>query len=261
MLSFYSYSSFDAGAGCCGSVYPRHLPGITSARDCFVVFIAVGEKQDEISSFGIEQDRRGTADGGRCAGLCRRAARVEVFVAARAYLGKPTDDFSKSAIAEAAQAVNQVRPQLRYFHSSQYINDLANGDTCVAHGYSGDLLQARDRASEAGNGVEIAYVVPAEGAVVWTDVMAIPKDAPNPAAAHKFIDYLLQPQVIAEITNYVAYANANAAATDLVDEAIRSDTGIYPPAQTLAKLLVLKTPCDKQARAMNRAWTRVKTGQ
>tara|TARA_R110002167_G_scaffold23597_7_gene83778 strand:- start:17323 stop:18423 length:1101 start_codon:yes stop_codon:yes gene_type:complete len=186
---------------------------------------------------------------------------TEVFVAARAYLGKPTDDFSKSAIAEAAQAVNRVRPQLRYFHSSQYINDLANGDTCVAHGYSGDLLQARDRASEAGNGVEIAYVVPAEGAVVWTDVMAIPKDAPNPAAAHKFIDYLLQPQVIAEITNYVAYANANAAATDLVDEAIRSDAGIYPPVQTLAKLLVLKTPTDKQARAMNRAWTRVKTGQ
>jgi len=186
---------------------------------------------------------------------------TEVFVAARAYLGKPTDDFSKSAVAEAAAVVSQVRPQLRYFHSSQYINDLANGDTCVAQGYSGDILQARDRASEAANGVEVAYAVPSEGAVVWTDVMAIPADAPNPAAAHKFINYLLQPEVIADITNYVAYANANGAATDLVDEEIRGDAGIYPPAETRAKLLVLKTPTDKQSRDMNRAWTRVKTGQ
>ncbi len=186
---------------------------------------------------------------------------TEVLVAARAYLGQPTDDFSNTAVAEAAAVVSQVRPQLRYFHSSQYINDLANGDTCVAQGYSGDILQARDRALEADNGVEIAYAVPSEGAVVWTDVMAIPADAPNPSAAHQFIDYLLQPEVIAEISNYVAYANANAVATELVDEEIRNDAGIYPPAETRAKLRVLNTPTDKQTRAMNRAWTRVKTGQ
>ena len=186
---------------------------------------------------------------------------TEVFVAARAYLGKDTADYSATAIAEAAQVISAVRPYIRYFHGSQYINDLANGDTCVAHGYSGDILQARDRASESENGVNIAYAVPAEGAVVWTDVMAIPADAHNVAAAHQFINYLLQPKVIADISNYVAYANANAKATELVDKAIREDAGIYPPAATRERFLVLKTPTDREARAMNRSWTRVKTGQ
>ena len=144
---------------------------------------------------------------------------TEVFVAARSYLGKDTADFSTAAINEAAAVVSKVRPNIRYFHSSQYINDLANGDTCVAHGYSGDLLQARDRAAEANNGVEIVYLVPSEGAVVWTDVLAIPADAPNPAAAHAFINHLLTPEVIAGVSNYVAYANANSKATALVDEA------------------------------------------
>jgi len=186
---------------------------------------------------------------------------TEVLTAARAYLGKPVDDFSKEAIEEAADVVNKVRGYVRYFHSSQYINDLANGDICVAHGYSGDVLQARDRAAEADNGVEVAYAVPSEGAVVWTDVMVIPKDAPNPEAAHKFINYLLDPAVIAPISDYVAYANANSAADELVDPEIRNDPGIYPPQATREKLVVLKTPSEREVRVMNRAWTRVKTGQ
>ncbi|MBC8211728.1 MAG: polyamine ABC transporter substrate-binding protein [Gammaproteobacteria bacterium] len=186
---------------------------------------------------------------------------TEVFVAARAYLGKNTDDFSKTAITEAADVVSAVLPHIRYFHSSQYINDLANGDSCVAHGYSGDILQARDRAAEAKNAVNIAYAVPAEGAVVWTDVMVIPKDAPNAQAAHQFINYMLRPEVIAPVTNFVSYANANSKATALVDEEIRNDPGIYPQQETRNKLLVLKTPSEKEARAMTRAWTRVKTGK
>ncbi len=186
---------------------------------------------------------------------------TEVFIAANAYRGSATDDYSKASIEGAAKIVQAVRPMIRYFHSSQYINDLANGDLCVAHGYSGDILQARDRAAEAGNGVEVAYAVPSEGAVVWTDVMVIPADAPNPEAAHKFINYLLQPEVIAPISNFVAYANANAAATELVDEAIRNDPGIYPPTKTRDNLIVIKTPSERQTRDMNRSWTRVKTGQ
>jgi putrescine transport system substrate-binding protein len=186
---------------------------------------------------------------------------TEVFVAARAYLGEDTTDFSKAALERAAATVLAVRPHIRYFHSSQYINDLANGDICVAHGYSGDILQARDRAIEAGNGVELAYSVPAEGAVVWTDVMAIPADAPHPDNAHRFIDFLLQPEVIAAITNRVAYANANAAATELIDATIRNDAGIYPPQETRQRLIVLKTPGERQIRDMNRIWTRVKTGR
>lgn len=186
---------------------------------------------------------------------------TEVFVAARAYLGEDTTDFSKAALEKAAETIMAVRPNIRYFHSSQYINDLANGDICVAHGYSGDILQARDRAVEAGNGVEVAYAVPSEGAVVWTDVMVIPADAPHPEAAHQFINFLLQPDVIAPITNYVAYANANAAATELIDEEIRNDAGIYPPQETRENLIVLKTPTERQIRDMNRSWTRVKTGR
>ena len=186
---------------------------------------------------------------------------TEVFAAAHAYKGEPTNDFSKESIKKAVDTVNAVRPKIRYFHSSQYINDLANGDTCVAQGYSGDILQARDRAAEAKNGVEIAYLVPKEGAVVWTDVMVIPADAPNPSEALKFINYLLEPEVIAAVSNYVAYANANTKATALLDEEIRNDAGIYPPAETRAKFMVTDSPTEKQSRNMNRAWTRIKTGQ
>ncbi|BBP44444.1 polyamine ABC transporter substrate-binding protein [Thiosulfativibrio zosterae] len=186
---------------------------------------------------------------------------TEVFAAAHAYKGEPTDDFSKANIEKATETLMAIRPNIRYFHSSQYINDLANGDTCVAQGYSGDILQARDRADEAKNGVEIAYLVPKEGAVVWTDTMVIPKDAPNPKAALQFINYLLQPEVIAPISNFVAYANANAKALPLVDESIRNDPGIYPSDATREHFMVLKAPSDKQARNLNRAWTRIKTGQ
>ena len=186
---------------------------------------------------------------------------MEVFVAARLYLGKDTSDYSKGAIKEAAAAINAVRKDIRYFHSSQTINDMANGDICVAHGYSGDMLQAQARAAEANNGVKVEYVIPREGAVVWTDVAVIPNDAPNPEAAHQFVNYLLQPEVIASISDYVAYANANAAATPLVDEEVRNHPGIYPPAETQQRLVVLKAPTSREARNMTRSWTRVKTGK
>ena len=131
----------------------------------------------------------------------------------------------------------------------------------MAHGYSGDVLQARDRANEADNGVNIAYAAPSEGAVVWTDVFAIPVDAPNVANAHAFLNYVMEPEVIADVSNYVAYANANRASVALVDEAVRNDPGIYPPAATQERFIVLKTPSDAQIRSMNRLWTRVKTGR
>ncbi|HDZ07541.1 extracellular solute-binding protein [Pseudohongiella sp.] len=186
---------------------------------------------------------------------------TEVFVAARAYRGLPTDDYSSAAAQEAADVVAAARPYIRYFHSSSYISDLANGDLCVAHGYSGDVLQARDRANEADNGVNIAYAAPAEGAVVWTDVFAIPVDAPNVANAHAFLNYIMEPEVIAGVSNYVAYANANSASVSLVDDVVRNDPGIYPPAATQERFIVLQTPSDSQIRSMNRLWTRVKTGR
>lgn len=213
-----------------------------------------------LDSWGLIFDPKNAEKLAAC-GISLMDDATEVFAAAHAYKGEPSDDFSKKGIAQATNTLTAVRAHIRYFHSSQYINDLANGDLCVAHGYSGDILQARDRAMEAKNGVEIAYFAPKEGAVVWTDVMVIPADAPNPKAAHAFINFLLEPKVIAEISNTVAYANANSAATNLVDEAVRNDPGIYPPEATRANFMVLKTPKDKEARNINRAWTRIKTGQ
>ena len=186
---------------------------------------------------------------------------LEVFAAAQAYLGNDTHDYSKASIQKAADAVTAVRPHIRYFHNSQTINDIANGDICVAHGYSGDMLQAQARAEEAKNGVHVEYVIPREGAVLWTDVMVIPADATNTEAAHKFINYIMQPEVIAPISNYVAYANANKKATPLVDAEVRDNPGIYPADSTLERLLTLKTPSDREARDITRLWMRTKTGR
>ena len=186
---------------------------------------------------------------------------AEGLGAALIYLGKNPNTNDPKDIEAAAEVISKVRPYIRYFHSSQYINDLANGDVCVAQGYSGDVLQARDRADEAGNDVEIGYSIPKEGAILWFDVIAIPKDAPHPDNAHAFIDYLLVPDVIADITNYVSYANPNLAATALVDEEIRADQSIYPPAEVRARLVTSEVPPAEVQRLRTRTWTRVKTGR
>jgi putrescine transport system substrate-binding protein len=150
---------------------------------------------------------------------------------------------------------------VRYFHSSQYMSDLANGDLCVAMGYSGDVFQAQSRAEEAGKGVVIDYLLPREGAAVWIDVMAIPKDAPNPDAAHAFIAYMLQPAAIAAVSNAVYYANANLEATALLDEEVRDDPTIYPPAEVKARLFAPSERSDREIRELNRLWTRLKANR
>jgi len=185
----------------------------------------------------------------------------ETFAMALRYLGKDPEGATKADIKEAVEVFKAIRPNIKYFHSSQYVNDLANGDVCISQGYSGDVLQARDRAQEAGNGVNIQFVIPKEGAIMWTDMMLIPKDAPHPDAAHAFINYIMKPQVAADITNYVAYANANQAATPLVDKEISSDPGIYPPKAVMQKLYMTPENSPSMIRYRVRSWTRVKTGQ
>ena len=184
----------------------------------------------------------------------------EALGAALIYLGKSPNTQAQADIEAAAEVINKVRPYVRYFHSSQYINDLANGDICIAHGYSGDVLQARDRADEAEQGVNVAYAIPSEGAILWVDVMAIPKDAPHLQEAHAFINELLEPAVIADISNYVAYANANKDATALLDEEVRDDEGIYPSEEVVKKLIVPAELSNKVQRMKTRTWTRIKTG-
>lgn len=182
---------------------------------------------------------------------------TEVFSAALAYLEKDPNSVDSADLDAATELLNRVHPYIRYFHSSQYISDLATGDLCVAHGYSGDVLQAQARAEEAG-GPELIYRVPKEGAALWTDVIAIPKDAPNPEAAHAFIAFLLEPKVIAEVSDYVYYANPNQAATQYLDADLRADPGIYPPAEVRERLFVPSVRSDREIRSLNRRWTRVK---
>ena len=133
------------------------------------------------------------------------------------YKGKDPNSTDAKDYAEAGKLLTSLRPYITKFHSSQYINDLANGDICVAIGWSGDVMQAAARAEEAKNGVEVSYVIPKEGALLWYDMLAIPADAKHPHNAHAFLNYLMRPEVMAPITNYVAYASANEAALPMVD--------------------------------------------
>ncbi len=184
----------------------------------------------------------------------------EVVPAALAYLGKDPLSRDPKDLQAAVEVLQKIRPYIRKFHSSQYINDLANGDLCLSLGWSGDVVQAKNRAGEAKNRIELAYSIPKEGAMMWIDMLAIPADAPHPENAYKFLDYMLRPEVAAEISNTVAYANPNALATDLVNEEIRNDPGIYPSAE-VKKRLYFDTPVTAEyERLRTRAWTRVKTG-
>jgi len=184
----------------------------------------------------------------------------EVIPAALNYLGIDRNSRDIADLDRAAALIERVRPYIRRFHSSQYINDLAAGDMCLALGYSGDVIQARNRAREAGSPVEIAFRMPREGAQMAIDMLGIPKDAPHPDNAHRFINYILRPEVIAEITNGVSYPNPNLAATPLVDPEIRDDPGIYPP-ESVRRLLYLDEPAPRAyERARTRVWNRVKSG-
>lgn len=185
----------------------------------------------------------------------------ETFGAALIYLGRDPNAQAEDESQAVAGVFAKIRPHLRYFHSSKYIDGLANGDLCLAMGYSGDVFQARDRAAEAENGVEIAYVIPKEGALRWVDVMAVPADAPHPEQAHAFINYLLTPEVIARVSDYVAYANPNPAARALMDQGIAGDPGIYPPDEVMAKLIDPRTLPSDQQRTRVRTWTAIKTGR
>lgn len=184
----------------------------------------------------------------------------ELIPAALNYLGLDPDSKDPAEFERAGELLMQIRPHIEKFHSSEYINALANGDICMAVGWSGDVLQARDRAEEAGAGIEIDYVIPQEGAMMWFDQMAIPADAPHPDAAHAFINYIMDPEVIAKASNYVYYANGNIASKPYLIEDVIDDPAIYPDDETMDRLFTT-TPYDAGAqRALNRVWTQVKTG-
>jgi putrescine transport system substrate-binding protein len=177
------------------------------------------------------------------------------------YLGKDPNSQDEADLAAAEALLLKIRPYIRTIHSSQYIDQLANGELCIAVGYSGDILQARDRAEEAGKPIDIQYSIPKEGALMWFDTLAIPADAPHAANAHRFIEYLLRPEVAAANSNFVYYANANARSTSLLEEDLRDDPGIYPTPEVKARLHANLAKSPAFTRALNRAWTRFVTGR
>ncbi len=187
-------------------------------------------------------------------------APTEIIPMALQYLGEDPDSQDPDVIAKAEDVLMAVRPYIQKFHSSEYINALANGEICVAVGWSGDVLQARDRAAEAENGVEIAYNAFAEGSLMWFDQMAIPVDAPNPEAAHAFLNFIMDAENMAAASNYVYYANGNLASQEFLVEDVIGDPAIYPDEATVQNLYT-KSPYEPRVqRVVTRLWTKIKSG-
>ncbi|MEQ8484929.1 MAG: polyamine ABC transporter substrate-binding protein [Pseudomonadales bacterium] len=191
-------------------------------------------------------------------GITLLDAADEVNEIALNYLGFDHASSDPEELRQAMEMVGRIRPYVRYFHSSQYIDDFANGEICLVLGWSGDLYQAINDARE---GLELDYVIPKEGTIVWFDLMAIPADAPNADNAHTLIDFLLRPDVAARTTNTTYFANGNRAAFPLLDESISGDPAIYPPPEVMARLFPNPVKASDYVRARNRLWTQIKTGR
>ena len=185
----------------------------------------------------------------------------EVIPAVLNHLGEDPDSRDTTVIARAEAVLMAVRPHIRRFHNSAQIEALARGEICLAMGWSGDMLQARDRARPAGKGARIDYAIPEEGAPMWFDMMAIPADAPHSGNARRFIDYLMRPEAIARVSSHVFYANANAAATKYLDQGLIGDPAIYPPPGVRARLYVTSPWPEDARRYVDALWDRVKCGQ
>jgi putrescine transport system substrate-binding protein len=194
-------------------------------------------------------------------GLSLLDAPDEILKTVLAWMGRDPNSQKEEDLKAAEEKLMPIRPFVRKIHSSQYIDDLANGDLCIAVGWSGDILQARDRADEAKQGVKIKFAIPKEGTIVWFDMLAIPADAKHPKNAHAFINYLMDPQVAANNSNTVNYANGNAQSLSMVNDDVKNDPGIYPTPEVKAKLFPSLAYGEDFQRLMNRMWTKFQTGQ
>jgi putrescine transport system substrate-binding protein len=213
-----------------------------------------------LDSFDLVFDPKVVKNFQKC-GVALLDSASEMFNMSLSYLKKDPNSQNVDDLNAAAEALNKIRPYVRYMDTQRMISDLANGEICLAIGYSGDILQARDRAEENKTGQEIGYIIPKEGSIIWFDSYLIPKDAPHPKNAHLFINYMLRPEVIAAVTNFVNYPNGNAAATELVSEDVRNDPGVYPPAEIRVKLTPDLADTEETTRVMTRLWTKFMTGK
>ena len=185
----------------------------------------------------------------------------DIVPAALHFLGLNPNSNDPKDLEKAAELLEKIRPSVRKFHSSEYLNALAAGEICLVVGWSGDIKQSQKRALEAKNGVEIGYAIPIEGAQMFFDNLSTPKDASHVDEAHAFINYLLRPEVAAKNSNLVAYANGNLASQKFIDKAVLDDKGIYPDAATMDRLYTVSARDQKSQRFVNRLWTKIKTGR
>ena len=243
-----------------GNEYSVNYMWGTSGIGYNVKKIAERMKDAPVNSFAMFYDPKIAAKFADC-GISILDAPSEVLGTVLIYLGKDANSEKPEDLAAAEAVLKAVRPYIKNFHSSAYIEQLANGEICLALGWSGDVLQAKTRAVDAKNGVEVAYNIPKEGAVMFFDQLAIPKDAKHPKNAHLFIDYLLRAEVAAKNSSYISYASANKAATPLVDAAVTSNPNVYPPPELMAKLVPDMPESPEFTRLLTRSWTRVKTGK
>jgi putrescine transport system substrate-binding protein len=185
----------------------------------------------------------------------------DIIPAALHFLGLDPNSTDPKNLEKAAELLAKIRPLVRKFHSSEYLNALASGEICLVVGWSGDIKQAQKRAAEARNGIEIGYSIPKEGAQMFFDNLAIPKDAAHVNEAHAFIDYLLRPDVAAKNSTLVAYANGNLASQKFIDKAVLEDKSVYPDPSTMSHLYTVGARDQKSQRLVNRLWTKIKTGR
>jgi len=215
---------------------------------------------DTIDSWGAVFDPAYASKLAKC-GITMLDAPEDVFEAAEIYLGTDPGNENLQEMAAAEALVTKARPYVRSFDSNQHLNALASGEVCVALSWSNLMLQARDRGAAATRPVALRYVIPREGAPLWFDAAAILADAPHPANAHRFLDFLMQPEVIASISNDIGAANGNAASLPFVEASLREDPSVYPGADVRERLHVSRERSQQYSRELNRAWTRVKSGQ
>ncbi|MGB5447114.1 MAG: polyamine ABC transporter substrate-binding protein [Psychromonas sp.] len=186
---------------------------------------------------------------------------AEVMSIALNYEGLDPNSEKEDDLKAAQAMVQKARVHYKYFNSGRLIADLANGDICVALGYNGDMLQSQSRAVEAEQGVKVEFLIPKEGTIAWFDLMAIPADAPHKEEAYAFINYILKAETAASISNYVYYAVANEAASEFVNDDVKSNIGIYPVAETKDKLFTQLAHTPRFDRILTRAWSAIKTSK
>jgi putrescine transport system substrate-binding protein len=230
---------------------------VKKARD---VLNVEGSIQEAMASWDIVFKPENLAKFKDC-GVHMLDSADDIMPAALHYLGLDPNTTQQADLDKAADLLIKIRPNVRKFNSSEYLNALAAAEICLVVGWSGDIKQAQKRAAEAKGGVEIGYAIPNGGSQMFFDNFAIPKDARNVAEAHAFIDYMLRPDVAAKNSNFLGYANGNIASQPLLDKAVFEDRTVYPDAETMKTLYLITAHDQKTQRLMNRLWTKIKTGR